>query len=377
MTAENPPFAIEDQYHSAQLFRLALGSLLPPGIGGLTGALGGVVNAGDLACSAGTGNSINVAEGQAWIPGTQGPYQGLYFAFNDATVNLPITPNGSEPMYVLITATVNDTTYPAGNPTLPGGSDQWGLLVTYGTPAATPLVPATPHNSLLLSTWLIPASASSSASYTSGDNREIISSGQWRPGDYKESASMASQAGWLYCDGTAYSRTTYAALFAAISTTYGPGDGSTTFNVPDRRGVVGVGVGSVGSNQAPSFTIGGVYGNGVLGEAVHTLSQAELAPHYHNVSGSGAGTTGGESATHIHSPGWNVLLDSPGSGWKLPAFTGTWGWSESGNMGPNNTDHNHGFTVGISGTTDDGVSVAGWGHNNLQPSMGVAVFVKT
>ena len=43
-------------------------------------------------------------------------------------------------------------------------------------------------------------------------------------------------SGWLYCDGQAVSRTTYAALFAIISITYGAGNGSTTFNVPDLRG---------------------------------------------------------------------------------------------------------------------------------------------
>lgn len=43
--------------------------------------------------------------------------------------------------------------------------------------------------------------------------------------------------GWLACDGLAYSRATFAALFAAIGTTWGAGDGSSTFNVPDLRGV--------------------------------------------------------------------------------------------------------------------------------------------
>lgn len=42
--------------------------------------------------------------------------------------------------------------------------------------------------------------------------------------------------GYLYCDGSAVSRTTYSELFAAIGTIYGAGDGSTTFNVPDLRG---------------------------------------------------------------------------------------------------------------------------------------------
>ena len=51
-------------------------------------------------------------------------------------------------------------------------------------------------------------------------------------------------SGWLLCDGTAVSRTTYAALFAVISTTFGTGDGSTTFNVPDMRGVFPKGAGT-------------------------------------------------------------------------------------------------------------------------------------
>lgn len=49
-------------------------------------------------------------------------------------------------------------------------------------------------------------------------------------------AMNTAPTGWLKADGTAVSRTTYAALFAAIGTTFGVGDGSTTFNVPDMRG---------------------------------------------------------------------------------------------------------------------------------------------
>jgi len=49
-------------------------------------------------------------------------------------------------------------------------------------------------------------------------------------------AGSSVPAGWLECDGSAVSRTTYAALFAAVGTTYGVGDGSTTFNLPQLRG---------------------------------------------------------------------------------------------------------------------------------------------
>lgn len=50
-------------------------------------------------------------------------------------------------------------------------------------------------------------------------------------------AMNSAPSGWLAADGTAVSRTTYASLFAAISTTHGAGNGSTTFNLPDLRGI--------------------------------------------------------------------------------------------------------------------------------------------
>lgn len=54
-------------------------------------------------------------------------------------------------------------------------------------------------------------------------------------------ASDTIPAGWLLCDGSAVSRETYAALFSAIGTTYGSGDGTSTFNLPDMRNRIAVG----------------------------------------------------------------------------------------------------------------------------------------
>ncbi len=72
-------------------------------------------------------------------------------------------------------------------------------------------------------------------------------SGSWRPwveistapvfaGGVLLSAGQSVPYGYLECNGTPYSRTTYAALFSTIGTVFGAGDGSTTFNVPDLRG---------------------------------------------------------------------------------------------------------------------------------------------
>jgi microcystin-dependent protein len=67
-------------------------------------------------------------------------------------------------------------------------------------------------------------------------------------------AGSSAPTGWLLCNGAAVSRTTFSALFAIIGTTYGAGNGSTTFNVPDMRGraAIGVGQGSGLTDRAPA-----------------------------------------------------------------------------------------------------------------------------
>jgi len=63
-------------------------------------------------------------------------------------------------------------------------------------------------------------------------------------------AGSSAPTGWLLCDGSAVSRTTYASLFTAISTTYGVGDGSTTFNLPNLKGRAIVGAGTAATKVA-------------------------------------------------------------------------------------------------------------------------------
>lgn len=68
-----------------------------------------------------------------------------------------------------------------------------------------------------------------------------------QPGDYKMIAGSTIPDGWLLCNGAAVSRTTYAKLFAAIGTRYGPGDRSTTFNLPNFNGRHVLGTANTGS----------------------------------------------------------------------------------------------------------------------------------
>lgn len=96
-------------------------------------------------------------------------------------------------------------------------------------------------------------------------------------------AGSVAPPGYLMCNGQAISRTTYAALFAVIDSTYGPGNGSTTFNLPDLLGRVSAGKDDMGGTAANRLTgqNGGVNGSelGNTGGAErHTLSQAEIPP---------------------------------------------------------------------------------------------------
>jgi len=119
-------------------------------------------------------------------------------------------------------------------------------------------------------------------------------------------------SGWLFCNGQAVSRSTYAALFAAIGTLHGSGNGTTTFNVPDLRDVLVIGAnqddsGTPKTNITGSLTAsGGSYAGatvtGASGDHSHggstgsyTLLEADIPSHSH-----AAGTLTGTAAAHYH-----------------------------------------------------------------------------
>jgi microcystin-dependent protein len=89
-------------------------------------------------------------------------------------------------------------------------------------------------------------------------------------------AGSTAPTGWLLCAGQAVSRSTYSSLFSVVSTTYGSGDGSTTFNLPDLRGRVSAGVDNMGGTDAGRLSWANTLGtNG--GAQTHTLTQSEQA----------------------------------------------------------------------------------------------------
>jgi hypothetical protein len=87
-------------------------------------------------------------------------------------------------------------------------------------------------------------------------------------------------AGFLECDGAQISRTTYAALFAVLGTTYGPGDGTTTFNLPDYRGEFLRGW-AHGSTNDPDKASRTNRGDGTTGDNVGTKQGWAIKNHIH------------------------------------------------------------------------------------------------
>lgn len=100
-------------------------------------------------------------------------------------------------------------------------------------------------------------------------------------------AGSTAPSGWVLCYGQAISRTTYASLFGVIGTTYGTGDGMTTFNVPDLRGRTVAGLDNMGGSDANvltnTFNPNRNTLGGDTGEEAHQLIIAEMPSHSHSM----------------------------------------------------------------------------------------------
>jgi phage-related tail fiber protein len=193
---------------------------------------------------------------------------------------------------------------------------------------------------------------------TARTNLEIYSKSEV---DAKTPAGMVSYfarntapTGWMKANGAAISRTTYATLFAAIGTTFGAGDGATTFNVPDLRGEFirgwdnGRGVdsgrtfGSEQSDQNKAHEHDANTSN--AGGHTHTASTNNAGAHAHDAS---AGTAG----AHTHSV--DLVRGQLASNANQATNEGVYGNGTTGSAG----SHTHPISVETGGTHSHTVSV--------------------
>ena len=167
-------------------------------------------------------------------------------------------------------------------------------------------------------------------------------------------AGASAPTGWLLAFGQNVSRSTYADLFTAIGTTYGIGDGSSTFALPDLRGRTIAGQDDMGGSAASRLTdIDGSVLGGAGGSETHALTEAELASHTHFVAEDGTYNGGG----------WGLSST-------LPIREGV----------PNDNPDNHQYVLKSGDSTADvGLSSAtgsGTAHNNMQPTIILNYIIK-
>lgn len=171
----------------------------------------------------------------------------------------------------------------------------------------------------------------------------------------------AAPTGFLMCDGTAVSRATYSDLFALVGTTFGVGDGATTFNLPDLRQRIVIGKAAAGTVSTLGATTGSwdhTHGPGTLSVASHTHGPGTLtvASHTHD-SGTlqvashthGAGTL--TVASHTHGAGTLAAASHDHTAGTLGADSGG-GHTHTGTTSSDGT-HNHGVTLDSGATGPD------------------------
>ena len=169
MTIQNPPIFVQAGSHPAEDVRRWIAAS--------TNDLPGVVAAAELAVTerAGTSNmSVDVAGGRCFIAGTEGTYQGTYFAENRGSTNLPLAAADSTNGRIdLVVVRVRDSAYS-------GGLDTVAIEVVTGTPAIGPVAPTAPSNSLQLAVITVPAGATSVVDANISDSR-VITGGESLP----------------------------------------------------------------------------------------------------------------------------------------------------------------------------------------------------
>lgn len=201
-------------------------------------------------------------------------------------------------------------------------------------------------------------------------------------------AGATAPTGWLLCYGQAVSRTTYAALFAAIGTIYGTGDGTTTFNLPDLRGRVAAGKDNMGGSAANRLTTAGAGIDGTTigsagGAQTNTLTTSHMPAHNHGVSDPGHGHGASQDA-HAHNvpnvgfvrsaAGYGLTQTSPGYSERVPLFPNSTTTAGAGSDAANaNAVYISGNTTGIT-TSNNGSGLA---HTITQPTVVMNSIIKT
>lgn len=207
-------------------------------------------------------------------------------------------------------------------------------------------------------------------------------------------AGSTAPTNWQLCYGQAISRTTYSSLFAVLGTTYGAGDGSTTFNLPDLRGRTVAGVDNMGGTDAGRLSTANTLGTTTGTETVTlTSAQSGVPAHAHaNTVTNNAVTTGNQSADHSHTfgtgyvssdhthntgfsfvgyaSGGNLVAGVNGSVFNLATSGISANHTHSGSTAGMSVSHTHSVTSNVSiSNVNNTAADAASAHSVMQPTM--------
>lgn len=184
-------------------------------------------------------------------------------------------------------------------------------------------------------------------------------------GDIVATGRSTARTGFLMCDGSAVSRTTYASLFTAIGTAYGAGDGTNTFNVPNFRGRFLLGKATSGTGSTLGSTggaidhthTGGTVSGSTASESSHTHSISASGTHTHGVGTltSGLYDSAADQEVDANLDGSRVLVAGQGHLHPLSGATAAGGDHNHGGATGGGGSHSHGagtLAVGTSGTAN-------------------------
>ena len=229
--------------------------------------------------------------------------------------------------------------------------------------------------------------------YYSGGNWTLLQSGSSSAtpaGTIVAFTGTTVPAGWALCTGGAISRNANPDLFAAIGTTYGAGDGATTFNLPDLRGRIAFGKDNMGGATAGRLTLpsgidGTVLGAGG-GRKEATLAEANLPSHTHTFTGTAVNTS---SNSHNHTYNDAYFAENFGGGTGGNARFGSANSTDTDNSfywrTPSNThstspasintnDNTHSHTVTAAGTISN--TGSGTAFSILNPGLVLNYIIK-
>lgn len=189
-------------------------------------------------------------------------------------------------------------------------------------------------------------------------------------------AGSTAPAGWLMAGGQAISRSVYSGLFAVIGTTYGVGDGSTTFNLPDLRGRTIAGEDDMGGTAANRLTAGGSGITGTTlgatgGAETHTLTEAQMPSHTHIQN----------AHNHTQNPHGHTIVN-PSTGTQImymgngaTGFADQWGQGSQGGLAAG-TPIQATTATNQANTATNNPTGGGAAHNNTQPTIVLNYIIK-